>query len=253
MSGNGQYITGGVSSGYLYTSITPYVNLSISNNSIFGGDVSMNSRLYVGGDVSLNGRIFMQTGSNIYVGGVLFTGSSGGSGGGITSDLSTNARLFVNGDVSMNSRLYIGSDASINGNLYVSKLLKPTGISENFITNTGTTSPYTFDYSTGSTFYVTTPPATNFTCNFTNVPSELNRTYVATIIINTITNNTNRYFCNSVRVNSATATTPFFANGIPTAPLTSSNYITQSISIQRITTGDTYPNYVALSAVTAWY
>jgi hypothetical protein len=156
-----------------------------------------------------------------------------------------NANLYTFG------RTVLQGDVSMNGNLYVTKVLKPITISEVFITNTGNTSPYTFDYSSGSIFYITTPPASNFTCIFTNVPTDINRTYVSTLIITATTNKT---FCNSVKINnSANADiTPNYANGIPTS-FTSGNVITQSISIQRITTGDLTANVIILSAVTAWY
>jgi hypothetical protein len=133
--------------------------------------------------------------------------------------------------------------------LYVSKVIKSTTISEVFLTNTGTTSPYTLDYSTGSTFYITTPPASNFTVNFSNVPTDINRTYVATLIITATSNKT---FCSSVQINGNTAITPNYANGIPSS-ITSGNVITQSVSIQRITAGDIAANVSVLSAVTAWY
>jgi hypothetical protein len=137
----------------------------------------------------------------------------------------------------------------MNGNLSVSKILKPTTISEPFITNAGTTSPYTLDYSTGATFYITLPPSSNFTCNITNVPSDINRTYVITLII---TSTTNKTFCNSVQINSNTAITPNYANGILTS-ITSGNVITQSISIQRISSGDVAANVTVLSSVVPWY
>jgi hypothetical protein len=143
----------------------------------------------------------------------------------------------------------VGSDASFGGNLFVNKILKPTTISESFITNSGTTSPYTLDYSTGATFYITSPPASNFTVNLTNVPSDINRTYVVTLIM---TSTTNKTFCNYVQINGAVAITPNYANGIPTS-ITTGNVITQSISIQRISAGDVAANNTVLSAVTPWY
>jgi hypothetical protein len=160
-----------------------------------------------------------------------------------------NGRLFLSNDASINNRLFVGSDASFGGNLFVSKVLKPTTISEPFITNTGTTSPYTLDYSSGSTFYITSPPASNFTVNFTNVPSDINRTYVVTLIM---TSTTNKTFCNYVQINGAVAITPNYANGIPTS-ITTGNVITQSISIQRISAGDIAANVSVLSAITPWY
>ena len=51
ISANGQYITGCVYGGFLYNSVTPYINMSISNNLIVYNDVSFNNRLFLGGPV----------------------------------------------------------------------------------------------------------------------------------------------------------------------------------------------------------
>jgi hypothetical protein len=159
------------------------------------------------------------------------------------STSTTTGALQVTGGAGFTGNVYVG------GNVVVSSSFKPTIITEVFNTNTGTTSPYTFDYSTGATFYITTPPASNFTCNFTNVPTDIGRTYAATLIISSGTNKT---FCNSVQINSAVAITPYYANGIPTS-FTSGTIITQSIAIQRISLGDVAANNFVLSSVTAWY
>jgi hypothetical protein len=50
MSANGQYLTAGTT-GYVYNSVTPYVNISISNKLIVYGDASLNSRVFLGGPV----------------------------------------------------------------------------------------------------------------------------------------------------------------------------------------------------------
>lgn len=245
------------------------------NGRLFGaGDVSLNSRLYVGSDVSLGGRLFVKgdvsMNGNVFVTTQISTDNStkvattafvatalssftGGGGGGtssnFTTDVSMNNRLIVLGDVSFNSRIYVGSDVSLGGNLFINNVFKPTTISESFVTNTGTTSPYTLNFLSGSTFYITTPPASNFTVNLTNVPVDINRTYVATLIIRSITNKT---FCSSVQINGNSAITPNYAGGIP-ASITSGNVITQSISIQRITTGDIAANVILLTSLIAWY
>ena len=163
--------------------------------------------------------------------------------------LTTSGLLTALTDASINNRLFVGSDVSLGGNLFVNKVLKPVTISESFVTNTGTTSPYTLNYLSGSTFYITTPPASNFTVNLTNVPTDINRTYIATLII---TSTTNKTFCNSLQINGNTAITPNYANGIPSS-FTSGNVITQSITIQRITLGDVSANNTVLTAITAWY
>jgi len=210
---------------YVRAYTTRQMITELSYQLIIAQDLSVNGRLFLSNDASINSRLF------------------------VGADASFGNRVFVAGDASMNRRLYVGADASFTGNLFVSKILKPTTISEPFITNTGTTSPYTLDYSTGSTFYITTPPASNFTVNLTNVPADINRTYVATLIITTTTNKT---YCNSIQINSAAAITPYYAGGVPLS-LSSGSMITQSISIQRITVGDVAANVSLLTAVTAWY
>jgi predicted acyltransferase (DUF342 family) len=338
ISANGQYVTGVVNGGYIYSSNTPYANLSVSTNSLLMGDVSMNSRLFVGsdasfggriravGDVSLSSRLFVGSdvslggrlflindaslngnvslakdltiGGNLYVNNYttrqtvtsinyqlilaedlsssgrlflvgdasfnnrLYVGADVSMGGRlftvgdtshnarlyVGSDVSLGGRLFAVGDVSLNSRLYVGSDVSMNGNLSVTKLLKPTAISENFVTNATTASSYTFDYSTGSVFYITAPPSTNFTCNFTNLPADINRNYVITVIINSTTNKT---FCSSVQINSNTAISPVFANGMPTS-MNFGTMMTQSIAIQRVSAGDLAANVNVIASLTPY-
>ena len=54
MSANGHYLTAGSTSGsgsYIYNSVTPLVNMSISNKLIVYRDVSFNSRLVIGGPI----------------------------------------------------------------------------------------------------------------------------------------------------------------------------------------------------------
>ena len=51
MSANAQYITSLVNGGYIFNSVTPYINLSISNNLIVYRDCSFNSRVFIGGPV----------------------------------------------------------------------------------------------------------------------------------------------------------------------------------------------------------
>ena len=51
MSANAQYITSVVNGGYIFNSVTPYVNLSISNNLIVYRDCSFNARVFIGGPI----------------------------------------------------------------------------------------------------------------------------------------------------------------------------------------------------------
>jgi len=76
ISSNGKYITGCASTynnnnraaDYIYNSVTPFENLSISNVLNNLNDTSLNNRLFVGGDVSMNSRLYVK--NNILVGNI---------------------------------------------------------------------------------------------------------------------------------------------------------------------------------------
>jgi hypothetical protein len=70
-------------------------NFYALQNTILGGDVSMNTRLYVQKDTSLNANLF------------------------VNGDASLNMKLLVGSDVSMSSRLFVASDVSLNKNVFV--------------------------------------------------------------------------------------------------------------------------------------
>jgi hypothetical protein len=228
LSSSGQYQCAVVYNDYLYTS-TDY---GVSWKQQF---TTQNWR---SASISSNGQYITAAGN-----GIMYTS--------ITpySNLAIGNSSAFGGDISANSRLYVGSDVSFGGNLFINKSLNPTTISEPFVTNTGTTSPYTLSYATAGTFYITTPPASNFTINLTNVPVDINRTYVVTLVITATTNKT---YCNSVQINGAIAITPYYAGGVPSS-ITSGSIITQVISIQRISVGDVAANNIVLTSITAWY
>jgi len=168
ISANAQYITSVVNGGFVYSSITPYVNLAISNGSMFGGDISANSRLYVRSDVSLGSRLFVTSdtsmngnasvGSDLTVGGNLYV-KAYTTKQMITElsyqlivaqDLSVNGRLFLSNDASVNGRLFIGSDASFggslniagNGKFYMNNFITPILNPSTFGTSTTTSLTY---------------------------------------------------------------------------------------------------------------
>ena len=128
MSANGQYQTalaGGVG-GYIYTSMTSYQQVLISNNlTVMSGDTTIYTRLFVINDVSMTSRLFVT--SDVSLNARLFVGGDASYNGNLYTlgrtilqgDVSMNSRLFVNGDVSFNSRLFITSDVSLGGRLFV--------------------------------------------------------------------------------------------------------------------------------------
>ena len=95
--------------------------LYVGQNSIFNGDVSMNSRLFVAANVVFNEVTNLEKDSTLTQ--RLF----------VLNDVSLNSRLFVKEntihgmDVSMNSRLFVADDVSMNKSLTVSENLYVTG------------------------------------------------------------------------------------------------------------------------------
>jgi len=263
------FVTGDVSMGSRL-----FINGDVSMNSrlFVIGDISMNSRLFVGGDVSMNGNTYiggdagLTINNSMSMNGIInqlidapMVGNTVYMGSNVPNDSFIGGRLYVYNDTNLYNRLFVSNDVFMNGNIYLSsghnvfydstQLTSGGSGNELFTTNSGTTSPYTLNYLNGTTFYITSPPSSNFTCNLTNLPSDINRTYVITLIITATSNKT---FCDSFQINGNTAITPYYANGIPTS-ITSGNVITQSISIQRISVGDIATNVNVLSAVTPWY
>jgi hypothetical protein len=144
-------------------------------------------------------------------------------------------------------------DVSMNGNLAVSKLAKLSAVSEVMSVITSSTPPYTIDFSTAGTFYLVNQfSSSNFTVYVVNVPSDINRSYVFTLMYPA---STYKGYCNTIQVSSTgtasgTNLTVYFANGSPST-IAQATYITQTISIVRTTAGDA--NATVLSTVTAWY
>jgi hypothetical protein len=232
--------------GQLFSGTSSYFinDVSMTKTLLVQGDVTFNNRLFVGTDLSVNGRVNIL--GDASMNNRMF----------VNSDVSLNSKMAVSGDVSMNNRLFVAKDASFNknlsviGNVAVSSLLKTTTISESFVPINTSSSTYTLDFFTGSTFYISAPPMINFTCNIINLPADINRTYVITVIITTTYNKT---YCNSVQINSNTAITPYFSNSASIDPFVNTNVITQSIAVQRIAVGDVIPNLNILSSVVGWY
>jgi hypothetical protein len=192
----------------------------MNGNLYINGDVSMNAHLYVGDDVSLNNRLF------------------------VNQDVSMNAHLYVGDDVSLNSRLFVNQDASFNGNLTVGKYLKVTSTSEKVATGPTYGTSMTFDINQASIFTVSPTNNVNFAVNLTNVPTDLNRTFVVTLIIDASRNNS---YGNSLGINGY-STPIFYAGGAANIYNVSGGVITQTFAI--INNATTAP-WKVISAVTS--
>jgi hypothetical protein len=187
-------------------------NLVINGFSTFNNDVTMNNNLTLGGNLTLNGNVIVNSVNTTFMNNAQFSNN-----------------LYVIKDVSLNGNTFINNDLSVNGNVTIGKYTKINRITEQIIPNPSGTSPYTFDLNTGSVFYLSAPTAANFTCNFTGYPNisatDANRSFVVTLIINSVTNKT---YCNTVQVG-GTATTLIYNGGSAAVSVSSANVITQTL------------------------
>ena len=139
ISANAQYLTilgGSVSNSNIYTSVTPYQQLAVTNgfNVLSGdsvlndrlfvlGDVSMGSNLYVNNDLTILGRLNVQqyTQTNIIY----------------TNVTTTNYSLVITEDISVNGHLFVSSDVSMGGNLFGSGTVTFTNTTPSVSNTTG--------------------------------------------------------------------------------------------------------------------
>jgi hypothetical protein len=239
VSSNGGTFNGGVVS----NDISLNANLIVQGKSNLQGqitaisgmisvaDSSFNSRILVASDVSIGGRLF--------VNGSQFTGAGGSV---FTTDISTQSRLFVNQDASFNSKVLVGLDVSLggrlfangdsnfNGNLNIGNFTKVSRITESIFSTTTTSN---IDLTQGAVFYLGSAPAANFTANLINVPSDTNRTFVVTFIIDS--SGTNKTYCNAITTSNTstigTSQTLYYVGGAANINVISANFITQTIVI----------------------
>jgi hypothetical protein len=181
-------------------------NIWSGGNLFAAGDASFNNRLFVGGDVSFGGNLRVNGdvsfNSNLRVGGNLnivktTASTSSGTGAlivnggvGVGGNIWSDGNLFAAGDVSLNQRLTVGgADSSFNGNLFVGGYTNVNGYINadsyiekfvNVVTSSGT---YTANFNNGLIIYVkeftgsSTP-----TLSITNLPVDLNQSYVFSVI-----------------------------------------------------------------------
>ena len=102
------------------------------------------------------------------------------------------------------------------------------------------------DYNLGGIFYIYNPTS-SFICNFINIPSDSNRTFVLTLIINTSNSSSYRYYCNSCQINNL-SNTLLFSGGISSISVSSASLITQTFAFLNI--GSSIPLFV-ISNVTS--
>jgi hypothetical protein len=183
----------------IQTQLNNKVTLStlLSNNNswtglnVFNYDVSLNNRLFVGNGIttkSLNGI------SSLILGYVDPTSS-------IQTQLNTKPSLS---SVQSNNNTWTGSnvfskDLSLNDRLFVTNIIN-NNISQKItiIDVPDFSSPIDIDCKYNSVFFIDLPTS-NFSCNFTNLQSDLGKIFTVVLIINV--GNSNRYYCNSAEIN----------------------------------------------------
>jgi len=235
-----------------------------TNNTLMNGTLTVNGDTTMNGKLIMNNKIGIGTNNPQYPLDVASGGINcgryvqfGQTGYNIaptnsTADLSLYARLFVQQDTSLNGNLYVANnsifnnDLSLNGNITIGKFAKTTNISEKV--NAGPTygTSMTFDLNQGSIFTVAPTNSTNFTVNLTNVPTDLNRTFVATLLIDS---STYKPYCNSLAIN-GTSTMLYYAGGLSNIVTVSGGLITQTFAI--INNATTAP-WKVISSVTSNY
>jgi hypothetical protein len=155
-------------------------------------------------------------------------------------------KLINFNDISLNNRLFVGSDASFGGNFYISKKLGINNLTPQYNLDVSGTinsnnilytnrlsnqiqasSSTTFDYNTGSVFYIDSPGSSNFTASFINVPTRLYQSYIIKLIINA---STNKVYANAVNINGS-AKTLYYNGGVSSVSVSSALMILQSIEI----------------------
>jgi hypothetical protein len=143
-SASGQYISACGYNDYIYTSVTPYGTISVSNTMTITGNTSSNSttsgaflvtggvgiggNTYIGGNLWVGNKTIMV--GNVYIGNTLAsisptTGAFVVEGGvGIVGNLVVKGGIYMNGNLvgTGSGSLSSNSDISLNGNLYVNSM-----------------------------------------------------------------------------------------------------------------------------------
>ena len=148
-------------------------------------------------------------------------------------------------DAIVNGRLFVNSDTSFNGNVSIGKVTRLSQISE-MITVISYSTIININYISGGIFYITNPGAL-FTCNFTNIPLDNNRTFIITLIINTNNSAIYRYYCNTCQINGIN-TALLFNGGSSSINVSSSNVITQTFAFVNV--GGSTPLFI-ISSITS--
>jgi hypothetical protein len=226
--------------------------LILTNNQTSTNNIQLNQNvLYLGalGDsshtISYNGAIngpSIQGWNGVYLG---------------STQSATNNILKVYGGngpstnmVTVNGGFTVTGASTLTGSLICNQVYEST------TATTGTTSPFTVDMATGSTFYIPTDYtfASNFQLIITNVPTDTSKTYTISVIYR---QPTTLFYISTARVSdtattyilgtSSTFSAPSFNGGVPTLANTP-NLIVQSFSIiSTATSSSTFSRYVTTS------
>ena len=250
-TGTGSITSGPITATTINTSSSASVNtLYVSSDATITGNQIIYGNISIGTNTPVTALDIVGQGMNC--GRVTQFDSNGYntnlSPGGITS-YSANlgyATFNPTADITLTAKLSVALDTSLNANIYVANYSKLTAISEKITAAPTFGSSMTFNLNQGAIFTVSPTSNMFFTAQITNVPSDLNRTFVVTLLIDSSTYNS---YASAVTIN-GTSIGLIFPGG-PTSIVTSlGGLITQTIAIINTTSGTPWK---VLSTVTSYY
>ena len=189
------------------TTFTGALSGTASSSALVNIDASTSTRYLLGTILNTaSGSTQVSVGSGITIGnnyltsgGIVVTNST-------VSSSTTSGALIVTGGVGIGGTLNVGVD------LFISGLTSLTYTSEKLNTKTSATGTVTHDLSTGSVFYHSSI-SSNFTANFTNVPTTNDRAIGVTLVL---AQGVTPYMSTALQIDGSAQTIKWINNSTPT-------------------------------------
>jgi hypothetical protein len=178
-----------------------FSNANISMADLMVGNLSVGTDLTVTGDIAVNG-----------------------------GDITSSATIFNLLNTTVTTLNLGGATTTTNvgstsGTINLRGMVSLSEVQETLLTKTGATGTVVHDFFTGAIFYHSSIAA-NFTPNFTNMPTDADKAYAITLILN---QGGTGYFPTAVQVNSGAVTLRWANNTAPTPGTNSINTVTYTL------------------------